>query len=158
METLKFLSFGTWNTLVTENELTMAVSFFWIALVAIVLKLIGNIRMDVTKPYNVNTYISYIARILNVLFYLLLISLTSLFGNVSALIIIESFIFFYILILGVWCLTSYDCSEYFGIENIIIVNLEQNIEESIEKNKKRKEKINDINYRIYEYKKRTVIG
>ena len=158
MDLLEFLSFGTWNTLITSNELSLFLICFWFVSVVLFFKLVGNIRMDITRPYHVKKYISYPIRIINVLHYFIIISIFSLFGNIFWLTFIEVVIFCYITVLGISCLSVHDCDEFYGAENIAIVNLEQNIEELIKNNKTRKNKINDINKRIYDYKKRTVIG
>ena len=156
MELLNFLSFHTWKTYLSESTSGLVYSLFIVIVIILVIKIFTNVSMDSKGKYGgVKSTTSAVGRILNVSLYIVLLSIVSLFNSPTFFILTEAAMTAYLVIIGVMCI---DCDRYVSRENTFIVELEHQFEVYVENNKTKKQKINSINKRIYDYKKRAIIG
>jgi len=136
----------------------MVTAFAVIILIFFAIKFFAGVSIDTGRNYNVKMSTAIVGRFVNLLLYIALFSIVSLFNSVVFFVIIEVAVGLYLLVVGIMCAAQEDVADYFSVENVFIAGLESNFDEYQRNRKTRKNTCNNINKRIHDYTKRTVIG
>lgn len=159
MGLLKFLSFGSWDIILKQDDITFFVAMVCIIAGTYILKLIVMATMDFSEVRGMIRWsITLLVRILQILLQLSVLFILVSIGNFNFLMAMLCVWFIYHILLGIYFVVDdYRGTYIYSINGWISRYIDVNFE-SYDTSFKNTKKFKNINKTIYEYRKNTIVG